>query len=255
MQLKSITLNLSGRCNFRCIACPQSYHLGHYDNMSQKTQQFSKLKKGFISKHTIKRFFKSLEEYTADSCSLDWNGETMMHPKFIELYETLCKNNLDKKYIKNWVLDTNASFLNPQLSKKIIEITNKYNQSLTLTFSLDAIKQSSFTKIKRTNVSIKKIYLNCKEFILLRGNSERITILIKSLVFKENLNEMFEFYVYWKQFFESNSKNYKVIFSDGDRKQGINNYIFFSKISPESIGNKIWAEFKPTKDKIRSFEK
>ncbi len=240
MKLDSLTINICARCNFKCIACPQAYHLGHYDNPDLKTYEFSELEKGCISIRTIKRLFYFLdkENIEVDTCGLDWNGESMMHPKFLSILKLILK--LNNSRIKHFILSTNAYFLNKRFNTRMAYIINRYRTPFTIIFSLDAIHQDTYTEIKRNPADISVIYSNVKDFIRKAG---KITTVVKMLVLKENLKEANVFKDYWEKFFKSEGMKYCVIFSDSERKEGINRYILFSRVSPYPYGESIWKEF------------
>ncbi len=240
MRLDSLTINICGRCNFKCIACPQAYHLGHYDNPDLKTYEFSKLKKGCISKRTIKRLFYFLdkENLEVETCGLDWNGESMMHPGFLSILKLILK--LNNSRIKHFILSTNAYFLNKRFNSRMTSLINRYRTPFTITFSLDALHQDTYKEIKRNPADISEIYCNVKDFI---RKAREITTVVKMLVLKENLKEANAFKDYWEKFFKSEGMKYSIIFRDNDRKESINRYILFSRVSPYSYGEDIWKRF------------
>jgi wyosine [tRNA(Phe)-imidazoG37] synthetase (radical SAM superfamily) len=234
--------------------CPQSYHLGHYEDKSIKTHEFENQKKGCISKPTLKRLFDSLSEMNAitDSFAMQWNGESMMHPDFTKLYKCIFQRNCREYFFRQIIIDTNASFFNPKFNKRFVAITEKYQQTLILTLSLDSVNAQTFQKIKRAG--IKNIPNNCKDLMLKRTKKGNITIIIQALVLEENQKELFDFYRYWSEFFNKHNMKYNVIYSPGQRGPAIKNYILFRKVSPDLIGDRLWEQFQPIKNKIDEME-
>ena len=256
MIFDAISLNLCAKCNFRCIMCPQSDHLGHYKHPEIKNDDFQKLPKGIIEKKTIKNLFASFKKTKtkAEVFLIEWNGESMMHKDFAKLYEYMCKENKKRTLFDSFVLNTNASYLNPLMNKKIIHSTKKHRQRLILTFSLDSINQETFSKIKRTSIEIAPILSNIKDFMIKsRGYSDIVSI-VQAIVLEENLPELHDFYEYWSRFFKKNSIKYKIIDSYGEQQDGIYHYIYFRTLSPEDIGNKLMKRFEPIKKKIMEKE-
>ncbi len=233
-----LNINLTNMCNFKCITCPQSYHLGHYENPDLKTYEFQKLSKGFMPWDVLRRI-----PLDYNLIVLQWVGESMMHPSFLEYYEYICKHSQGVL-----VLNTNAYFLSKKLNKKMVAITERYHKHLILTFSLDSIVQETFSIIKRTNARVNEIIDNIKHFILLK--SSNVSVIVQALVLNENFNELFDFFVFWRNFFRENNIRFKVIYSLGEQENNINAYIFFRMVTPETIGKPLMDRFEKIKGMI-----
>ena len=114
-----MAIELTDICNFRCTFCPS----------------FTR-KSGYMDEELLKKILNETK-FQRNSVALHFHGESTLHPKLGKMI-SLCKNKGLVVY-----LSTNASMLNDEISKTIIE-----SGLDRLTFSFDGASKEIFEKYR-----------------------------------------------------------------------------------------------------------
>ncbi|MBU0894642.1 MAG: SPASM domain-containing protein [Nanoarchaeota archaeon] len=163
--IKDVHIELSNICNLKCKWCASSI------NEMRKGQFFKKeLMKKFLDNITLDKRFDKLRTIRL------WGiGESLLNPEFLEVL-TMIKNYKNKAHKKHSnfpeiMLTTNATLLNQNLSKKIVQI----GALDEIRFSLDGGTKEKFEKI-RVGAKWSKVYKNVKNFIKINRGKIRVKI-------------------------------------------------------------------------------
>lgn len=167
---KTYIIELSSKCNFNCIHCPNSTGL--------------KREKDFLDKDDLFDFINKNEKYFEDvNFIIGGFGEPFLHKDFIEIVKILSKNN--KVFI-----ETNGSFLTSDFFKNFDNIKNIF-----LIISIDAIKEETYKSLG------KKMILS----LLLKIATELLenypdNVYISYLRMTKNDDEVESFYNHFQKF-------------------------------------------------------
>jgi len=208
-----IAIELTDFCNAGCIFCDHVW-----GNNIHKT------KARFMEKKLI---FKIIDDITpagySPSClSLNWLGESLMHPDIFEILEYIKNSSL-----KNVHINTNGMALTPDLIDKLLATP----AIKRIRISLDAITSKTYQLIKsRSNVSLKTILNNIVYFMKVRKskNLNLPQLVFSFVICNENKSEAGKFY----KFFQNLCKEFN--------RKSIVTYDFFI---PEENSNKDVIDF------------
>jgi len=169
-RLTSITIEISNRCNLRCIMC------AHNKGMKRmpKDMEFNLLEKIITQTHT----------YIKTIC-FSGVGEPFMNPNIFRMIEHIKKN--DKKV----VIYTNGTLLDEEKMLRLLKLKVDI-----LIFSVDGTKDSYEIIRGWSYEDIKKKIL---KFIELRNKFKKNTkIKIATVIFEKNERELKNFDNYWR---------------------------------------------------------
>lgn len=137
-----ITIELTNKCNLKCLMCPRS----HMD-----------VKYGFM-KWSL---FKSIIDQAADFGPIDvvpfFRGESLLHSDFFR-----CIGYIKKKKNMRIQLATNATLLDKRTADKILDCGIDF-----ISFSLDSCKKDEYEKIRRDS-SYSEVTVNVDNFLSMR---------------------------------------------------------------------------------------
>lgn len=175
-------VELSGRCDLSCRACP--FKVFHKNGQ-------------FIDDRLFLRLIKEIWHLSPGArVELHNGGEPLLHPHFNGLMNQC--NALPEK--GSFYCSTNGQNLDKKRAEIIVE-SGKWSHII---FSVDALSQDTFSKIRypgileKTNNAIKNvIYSRLKHRALLPS------VVVQFVVQPENSHEAIDFYQYWRSFFNS----------------------------------------------------
>ncbi|MCK9225670.1 MAG: radical SAM protein, partial [Candidatus Muirbacterium halophilum] len=163
-QLNStLIIELTNMCNLNCIMC-----------------EIDRPRQGFMTIDLFREILNKIKQskYSFNMFLPFWKGEPLLHPQFIEMMELYLKMNLNNSIAKNLGFDTNAHFLDKDISEFIL----KSNIFTVITFSIDAACNNTYSLIRGGD--FEKILNNIRRFIK-----------IKLSLNKKNPNIVFQFIV------------------------------------------------------------
>ncbi len=168
-------------CNLKCLACLCSLPFKDWPYKVDIKEEIE-----------FSRFCKIIDEgvkYGLPSIELNGVNEPFLYDDIIK-----CIEYARKKGVMHISLHTNALLLTEELSYQIIE-----SGLTTLSFSLDAIREETYNKI-RVGSNYKKVIKNIGNFLRIKKESNLTFPLTRvSMVrSKINCNEIDEFKEYWK---------------------------------------------------------
>lgn len=136
----------TNHCNIKCIMCPR----GEPDLMRRKV--------GHISQNTLESILEKAN-YFSDICWLHWFGEPLMNPN---VYEHI---KLAKSKIPNIGISTNATLLNPQAQRLLID-----SGLDTIMIAIDGVDKETYESVRKSqHFTFEKVVTNAEEFLALRA--------------------------------------------------------------------------------------
>jgi radical SAM protein with 4Fe4S-binding SPASM domain len=106
--IRSVQIELTNHCNFRCKFCPQAY----YRNSNYSSSPFDR-KKGYMTFETFKKSVEQARKFSKE-INFSFFGEPTLHPEYFKFFKYLKKNRGDL----NIVLNSNMSLV----TKDIFEL-------------------------------------------------------------------------------------------------------------------------------------
>lgn len=170
-------------CNFHCTFCPRNYdefkrYAGSYMHMSKEL--FEKICNDLIcfpGKLKVLRLF--------------YLGEPLLCPDFFDILEMACQRNIAERL----EISTNASMLTREVSKRMLDITEKYSGNFYLRVSVYSVFQLKNQSITKNDIDVRAIWKNVKTFFDLRNNKadlcNSIRIYVKMLKSYSDEDEAF----------------------------------------------------------------
>ena len=128
--IRYIHIETSNECNFRCVLCPLTIERGKRP-VSPET-----LTKKMMSFDQFKTILDKIPLSNVESASLQGFGEVMLNPDFIPMARYAKSKNIHISF------NSNASLLNEERSKKLIEIGID-----ELDFSIDSADENVFGRL------------------------------------------------------------------------------------------------------------
>lgn len=182
---KRVLIELTDNCNLNCIMCADR-RAPHGIPM------------GFMDFDLYRRILDEIDLNKKWSLELFWLGESLLHPQFDEIMEyTLKALEGTNSHIN---LHTNGIFVDEKKAKLFFKFKDKFPW---MTFSIDALNQSTYKKIRRGgNIDI--VYKNIKNFILLRKGFQFPSLNLQFILMEENAKELKDFVDYWLKFYKDN---------------------------------------------------
>ncbi len=172
---RRITIELSSRCNLSCVMCPRQYVSGE---------------NGFMDETLFEKIVQEIAEEDVESVVPFFRGESLLHPRFMELLGLLRRHSRARIQ-----LATNALLLSEEM---IHDLLFKIRIDF-ISFSLDAVNEETYRKI-RLGGSLEKARENVLSFLRARdGSASTGTVVQVSLTENEfNLEEIRSFIGYWR---------------------------------------------------------
>lgn len=164
-----LLLELSNRCNLRCIMC---------ERKNMKREQ------GDMKFELFKKIIDQSKK-TTELVDFSFWGEPTLNKDFFKMVD-YCKKNKVKTLVS-----TNFS----RLTKKQIELLAIYTPDL-LTISFDGINKNTYEKIRKGSY-YKKTLKNIDYFLSICKDKKNIEV--QSLYMEENKKEIHNFIKYWKR--------------------------------------------------------
>ena len=206
--LQTIMIELNNSCNLNCSMC-----------------MIENRKTPFMN---IDLFKNILKQWESSNICFDlympfFRGEPLLHPQFMEFIELFTKHNSSYSLAKSIAFDTNANLL----SKDITDFILLNGQFSTITFSIDAIKNKTYNKI-RIGGDLEKVKENIIRFLNTRKKYKLKfpVVRLQFIVMEENIDEADEFIDFWKEQYTELTHDLEIKF-EYDDNPGENDCIFF----------------------------
>ncbi len=177
----NLDLEVSSYCNLRCPMCYRTL-----ENLEEKNP--SRL--GFMDWRLFQKCIDEGSEYGLYAVKLNYEGEPLLHPKLPEMIAYA-----KKKGVVDVQFNTNGVLLKGDLAKKILDAGVD-----RVIISFDSIHKERYEAI-RVGAKFEEVVRNVEEFVKLRDKSGRKgpCIRVSMVKMKENLDEVDEFYRFWKE--------------------------------------------------------
>lgn len=160
-----LQIELSNRCNFRCIMCP-----------------IEELTATRNTKHvTLKEFNYIISQFPSlERISLQGIGEPLINPDIINIIKEGASNNISMGFI------TNGSLLDERLGRDIIKA-----RLSDITISLDSVNPQNYESIRK-GASFEKVVENIKGFVKLKRSlrTSKPLIGIMAVAMNKNVQEL-----------------------------------------------------------------
>ena len=171
---KRVTVELTNSCNLLCRFCPSNY--------------LKKVPWGFMEEALFKRVIDEVAGEKNVTVVPFFRGEPLLHPKFNELMDYV-----KLKKIKSVQIATNATLLNDEVSKKILDSSISF-----ISFSLDAPDKKTYEAL-RINSDYEDVINNVESFINSRNSLRKKLPIIQVSAVKtaENKNLVKNFIDRW----------------------------------------------------------
>jgi len=188
-------------CSFRCIMCLQTSHSGLYGSKDIKTPFLHKDNQGFMSYNTLENIFIGLENFKKIRLiKLQWLGESLLHPNFIEFTKRIINEKISKNIMAT------STFFNIDIVKinQLLKAVKNSSSEFYLLISLDSFKASTYKVIKGIDV-LKTVLNNIDNLIFSRKKMgvENFHIILQMIVMEENHLEAKEFLLKSKEILEN----------------------------------------------------
>ncbi len=178
----NLDLEVTSYCNLRCPMCYRTI---------VKMDKTKKEKLGFMSWQLFQKCIDEGAQYGLYAIKLNYRGEPLLHkdlPKMIAYAK--------KKGVVDVQFNTNGVLLKGDLAREILEAgVNK------VIISFDSIRKEKYEKI-RVGAVFEEVVKNVEDFIHLRdslGLKSSVCVRVSMVKMKDNLDEVDEFYNFWKQ--------------------------------------------------------
>lgn len=142
---RRVTVELSNRCNLRCIMCPRNFYKGS---------------DSFMDAELYKKIIDEISEYKDITLVPFFRGESLLHPNFFELIKYAKDKN-----VGHIQLATNAMLLNKRKAREIIDIGIDF-----ISFSLDTLGKENYERIRK-GAKYDIVLNNVENFIDMRNKN------------------------------------------------------------------------------------
>ena len=205
----SIMFEPTDNCNYKCWMCPRQGNSDVHNTGIPSANRFMDMQ--LFEK--IMNNLSKMERIELDTIFFHWIGEPFLHPLYLKMISRIAllysSGQLKFKALET---HTNGSILTPEL---IDEMFDSFDDSFPwiLSFSLDAITERSYSKI-RTGKKIMKVFEAISNIIKKRTELGFTwpKIITQFIVQDENNSETEKFFRYWKTFFHVRGLEYDVQF-------------------------------------------
>lgn len=186
-----LELALTDLCNMRCTMCSLTAGDHSPDGLPFR---------GVMSLEHVHACLDTARTATARgdlvSLTLHWIGEPLVHPRFSEVLALIAEAG-ESVHLN---LVTNGVALDASITERLLELPGEH----TLSVSLNALTAATF---RHVNGSTRRdrVYRQVQGFLdarAQRGLEDRFTVLVTSVVVRENLDELPGFVAEWQSRFE-----------------------------------------------------
>jgi len=133
-----LVLELSGSCNLACVHCDRPRPPGEAQGEADQA---------FLDPRLLDGLLQDLARADAhfDALILFWLGEPLLHPRFVEIYQSLLRANQRSRIFEKLELHTNATCLDDSIMRAAL---NRSDTPQVWHLSIDAARASTYRKIK-----------------------------------------------------------------------------------------------------------
>jgi radical SAM protein with 4Fe4S-binding SPASM domain len=170
---KLLMVEVTNRCNSRCIMC---------DRQSMTRPQ------GNMDLALFKRAIDNAAALGIQKLQLNRFGEPLLHPSLVEMTEYAIRKGIRRAYFAS-----NASLLNPEIAQRIIDSGLHH-----IILSLDGATAETFEHIRR-GLKYKNVRKNIENFLELRAKEGRKYpyVVLNTILMKETEQQMGEVMGKW----------------------------------------------------------
>ncbi len=162
-----IWLEVTNACNLRCIMCPNSTN-------------YNALKRGMMEWELFESLLSQIRGFAYD-VNLFHRGESLMHPRFVEMVNKTAEAKLRPR------LHTNATILTEEYSREIIKAGLDF-----ISFSFDGYDKGTYEKV-RVGAVFEQVLENIIKFLEIKktlGRTKPYTVIEVMEVMKESEDEI-----------------------------------------------------------------
>ncbi|MDD2717735.1 MAG: SPASM domain-containing protein [Candidatus Wallbacteria bacterium] len=187
--LTTLILELTNFCNLNCIMC---------------SLPRQKLQRGFMRHDLLEKILSDLrkEKLKFNLILPFWSGESSLHPQFRELLGLIFEANKDFSIADGLAMDTNLN----SWDRSLIDFVLKSRQFVVLHFSLDAVREETYRKI-RVGGDFRTAQGNALDFLKRKAELglAHPNLVFQFIVLDENRAEAREFRDFWATELKKNS--------------------------------------------------
>lgn len=162
-----IWLEPTNACNLRCIMCPNG-------------TDYNALKRGMMEWELFQELISQIKEFAYD-VNLFHRGESLLHPRFVEMVKVTAESGLRAR------LHTNATILDEDYSREIIEAGLDF-----ISFSFDGYDKETYEKV-RVGANFEEVLGNIIKFLEIKkelGKGKPYTVIEVMEVLKGSEKEL-----------------------------------------------------------------
>lgn len=200
-RLPILILDTIGRCNLKCVMCPQSSENAGHPRGKMDFSLYRKIFDELASDDGIK----------ADAILPFWNGEALLHPEFPEMIRYAAMSRKKNHGFNVFSLHTNFLLAGRETAKLMVD-SGIFGP---ITVSIDAVSQETYSKIRQGG-DYEKLIENLDYFLYYR-NSKNVTqpsLSVQFIVMDQNKEQAEEFFRLWESRFSRYSIRPALAFDD-----------------------------------------
>jgi len=190
---KTLFIESTNACNYKCIMCPR-------ENMKRK--------KGFMNFELYKKIIDEAYEVGIQRVRLHFYGEPLLHDKLIDMVKYAKEKGL---FVD---IDSNAELLTPELSEQLIE--SNIDQII---FSVHGLTPNEYKYVHGKD-SFEKCLKNIKVFLEIKGRkTEKPRVIIQTTIMDinyKNIHKVFSYFGKYGVEFSITNCNYNPLLMKGD---------------------------------------
>ena len=193
-----LLIELTDFCNQRCIMCKQHY----------SETMHSSFKKQFMEFELFRKIVEDLKKKSMKVYSIDplWAGESLMHPRFVEMMRYLLEENKKHDFFRGFVLNTNASLMTREVVDLFLDfgshLKTKEAHSFQLILSLEAFSPDTYAKIRNAPPQMLAKVVENIEYLLKERTRRKLSLpnlVFGFIVMDANQKEAGDFLKFWKK--------------------------------------------------------
>jgi len=198
-----LTVELTNKCNFKCIMCDQSKELNR--------------KSGFMNVELFDRIIESLDNFPVSTITPFWLGESTLNKDFGTFIKRAFSGNRNNSRFFNMTLNTNGSLFDKQISDTILECAGMDDQNISsflrVHFSIDSSSRETYKKI-HSNDCFEKTMNNIRYFLEERKRLglEYPKVTLAFIIMPENRDEAKDFLEMGKKLFSDMGNDFVITY-------------------------------------------
>jgi len=201
-----LNLELTDRCNLRCIMCGQAMTSNVHDSPDR-----------YMSRETWSRLLEGLADVGEEiALCPHWLGDPTVHPEFSDMIREAFERNADNRLFRHFKVHTNGALLDRRNGIDVVlDCAARSDQAPDtfefVHFSLDAYSRDVFSRIKGVDAR-GRTYDNALRLLRSRQvmGLQWPKVTVAFVVMEENRHDAGDFLGFWRSTFEELGRPYQV---------------------------------------------